>query len=131
MSFFKAIVAFVTLGMGLAASPVVAAMRSEDRWDSRHISQLPIEVRIKAEARIRACGGTPAASHDFARYLTRDGTQLIGLHYEHARCAGQPIFCNASGCLHQVYISTGGRFRLLQSSYVPELDLTEVRFTKP
>jgi hypothetical protein len=31
------------------------------------------------------------------------------------------------GCLHQVYISTGGRYRLLSSSHVPELDLTQVK----
>ncbi|MEW6449114.1 MAG: hypothetical protein AB1490_00560 [Pseudomonadota bacterium] len=132
MSSFKTFVAALALGAGLAsASAHGAAMRTEDQWDARHISQLPSEVRIMAEARIRACGGTPAASHSFTRYLTRGRVQLIGLHYEHARCGGQPVFCNASGCLHQIYVSTGGRFRLLQSLYVPELDLTEVRFTKP
>lgn len=126
MSFSKTVLAAVALVTLLAAIPVLGAMRSKDRWDPRHISQLPSEVRLMAEARIRACGGTPAASHDFTRYLTRGHVQLIGLHYEHARCGGRSVFCNTSGCLHQVYISTGGRFRLLQSLYVAELDLTDV-----
>lgn len=129
MSSSRTFVAALALSAGLASAH--GAMRTEDQWDPRHVSQLPNEVRIVAEARLRACAGKPAASHGFTRYFTRGHVQLIGLHYEHARCGGQPVFCNPNGCLHQVYISTGGRFRLLQSSYVPEIDLTEVRFTKP
>jgi hypothetical protein len=34
--------------------------------------------------------------------------------------------CTAAGCLHQIYVSTDGKYRFWRSSYVPELDATQV-----
>jgi hypothetical protein len=40
----------------------------------------------------------------------------------HFRCGDRGALCTQAGCLHQVYISTGGRYRLLRSYYAPEGD---------
>jgi hypothetical protein len=84
----------------------------EDRWNPEHIGQLPSEVR---DAVLRLCGHSPLAEHNFATYL--QNSRLIKLHFEHLRCDAHPPFCNQSGCLHQEYILTGGRYRLLRSFY--------------
>jgi len=99
----------------------------EDRWNPQHIGGLPAEVREAIAPYARVCGAPLAAEHSFARYFQRGSAKLIGLHFEHVRCSNRAAVCTAAGCLHQVYISTGGRYRLLRSSYVPELDLTEVK----
>jgi len=97
----------------LCYSPVHARGRgSESPWNAEHISQLPSEVR---EAVMRLCGHIPVAEHYFATYF--QNARLIKLHFEHFRCAGHPLFCNQSGCLHQEYILKDGRYRLLKSFY--------------
>ena len=88
-------------------------MRSEDRYDPQHIEGLPPEVR---QAILRSCSA-PQALHDFAGYT--DQLQKVVLHFEHLYC-GAVTFCGPSGCLHQTYISSGGRYRLLKSHYAPE-----------
>jgi hypothetical protein len=99
----------------------------EDRWNPQHIGGLPLEIRNAIAPYARVCGGSLAAEHSFVRYFQSGTAKLIGLHFEHLRCANRAALCTAAGCLHQVYISTGGRYRLLRSLYVPELDLTEVK----
>jgi hypothetical protein len=99
----------------------------EDRWNPQHIGGLPLEIRNAIAPYARVCGGSLAAEHSFVRYFQRGTAKLIGLHFEHLRCNNRAAVCTAAGCLHQVYISTGGRYRLLRSSYVPELDLTQVK----
>jgi hypothetical protein len=99
----------------------------EDRWNPQHIGGLPAEIRNAIAPYARACGTPLAAEHAFARYFQSGTAKLIGLHFEHLRCADRATVCKAAGCLHQVYISTGGRYRLLRSSYVPELDLTGIK----
>lgn len=49
-------------------------MPSEDRWDPRHITTLPPEIRATLPAYAWACGSPLAAGHLFARYLTRGKT---------------------------------------------------------
>jgi hypothetical protein len=94
----------------------------EDRWNPQHIAGLPVEIGNAIAPYVRVCGGSLAAEHSFVRYFQSGTAKLIGLHFEHLRCANRAALCTAAGCLHQVYISTGGRYRLLRSSYVPELD---------
>jgi hypothetical protein len=112
---------------GLVCAQAKSALPSEDRWNPQHISGLPAEIRSAIAPFARACGGRPAAEHSFATYFQRGTAKLIGLHFEHLRCPNRAAVCSAAGCLHQVYISTGGRYRLLSSSHVPELDLTQVK----
>jgi len=99
----------------------------EDRWNPQHIASLPAEIRNAIAPYARVCGGPLAAEHSFVRYFQSGNAKLIGLHFEHLRCGDRAAVCKAAGCLHQVYISTGGKYRLLRSSYVPELDLTQVK----
>jgi len=100
---------------------------AHDPWSPQHIDSLPAEIRNAIAPFARACGGRLAAEHSFATYFQRGAAKLIALHFEHLSCPNRAAICKAPGCLHQVYISTGGRYRLLRSSYVLELDLTQVK----
>ena len=102
----------VALLSGGYASAKGGSMRSEDRYNPQHIESLPAEVR---GAVMRRCG-TPKALHEFAAYSDHE---RIVLHYEHFYCEGRDVFCNASGCLHQVCVRSGGHYRLLRSYYAP------------
>ena len=105
-----------------------SSMPADDRWNAQHMDALPPEVRNALASYTRMCGGPLAAEHSFARYLQNGTVKLIGLHFENARCGNRASICKTSGCLHQVYISRGGGpYRLLTSTYVPELDLTQIK----
>jgi hypothetical protein len=86
---------------------------SEDRYNPQHIDSLPPEIRT---AIYHKCS-TPRALHPFAVYSKN--LQRIVLHFEHFYCDERDTFCNSSGCLHQVYVSKGNRYRLLRSYYAP------------
>jgi hypothetical protein len=105
-----------------------SSMPADDRWNAQHIGALPPEVRDAIASYTRICGGPLAAEHSFARYFQNGTVKLIGLHFENVRCGNRASICKASGCLHQVYISRGGgAYRLLTNSFVPELDLTQIK----
>ena len=104
-----AVVAVLLIGGSALAR---GTYRSEDRYNPQHIQQLPPEVRALIA---RQCD-VPRALHDFAAYFDHD---RVVLHYEHFYCQGRDVFCNASGCLHQVYILSGGHYRLQRSYYAP------------
>ena len=77
----------------------------------QHIKGLPAEVR---NALAHMCRGAQA-QHQFAAYS--QNSQVLVLHFEHFRCGNGRATCTQAGCLHQVYVSTGGRYRLLRSYY--------------
>ena len=105
-----------------------SSMPADDRWNAQHIDALPPEIRNAIASYTRMCGGPLAAEHSFARYLQSGTVKLIGLHFENVRCGNRASICKASGCLDQVYISRGGgAYRLLTSSFVPELELTQIK----
>lgn len=120
-------VVLVVAGGFISAKALSSGARPEDPWNLQHISGLPVEIRNAIARYARVCGGPLAAEHSFASYFQSGTAKLIGLHFEHLRCGNKAAVCKAAGCLHQVYISTGGKYRLLKSSYVPELDLTQVK----
>jgi hypothetical protein len=91
-------------------------LHAEDPWNPQHIDGLPAEVR---SALARMCGGS-RAQHPFAGYY--QNSRVLVLHFEHFRCGDGHALCTQAGCLHQVYTSTGGRYRLLRSYYAPEGD---------
>jgi hypothetical protein len=93
-----------------------AGFHGEDPWNPQHIGGLPAEVRT---ALARMCGGS-RAQHQFASYF--QNSRLLVLHFEHFRCGDRRALCTQAGCLHQVYVSTGGRYRLLRTYYAPEGD---------
>ena len=82
----------------------------------QHISGLPAEVR---NALAHMCGDSQA-EHQFARYS--QNLRILVLHFEHFRCGDARAICTQAGCPHQVYSSTGGRYRLLRSYYAPDGD---------
>ena len=109
----SAIAATIVL-FGFADRPAFARgsqVGHDDPWNSEHIQGLPPEVR---NAVIHMCGD-PRAGHYFATYF--DSSHVIKLHFEHLHCDGQARFCRGGDCLHQEYISTGGRYRLIRSYY--------------
>lgn len=81
-------------------------------WNSEHFDHLPPEVR---NAVIRICGHPPSAGHYFATYF--DNSRLIKLHFEHLHCDEKVTFCRGASCLHEVYVSVGGHYRLVKSYY--------------
>src|SRR5262249_27666858 len=123
--------ALVALCVVQGAVTMVAARSggpaTEDRWNPRHVNDLPPEVRGGVIAHAAGCDRPLAAEHGFVLYFNSGGTKLIGVHFEHLRCGNRNAICTAAGCLHQVYVSAGGTYRLLQSAHVPELDLTHIR----
>ena len=80
-------------------------------WNPGHIRGLPAEVR---NALAHMCGD-PQAEHQFASYSR--GSRVLVLHFEHFRCGDRGARCTQAGCLHQVYTSADGRYRLLRSYY--------------
>jgi hypothetical protein len=93
-----------------------SSMTAEVRWNAQHISQLPSEIR---DAITRLCNQPSRAEHYFASYF--QNSRLIKLHFEHFRC-GDRTLCTQSGCLHQVYVLTGGHYRLLKTYHGPGND---------
>lgn len=89
------------------------SFRSEDRYNPQHIGGLPSEI---CDAIYHMCN-TPKALHTFASYS--DNSRRIVLHFEHFVCDGDGTYCLRSGCLHQVYVSGGGHYRLVRSYYAP------------
>ena len=85
-------------------------------WNPQHISGLPAEVR---NALAHMCRDSKA-EHQFASYS--QGSRILVLHFEHFRCGAGRTLCTQAGCLHQVYTSTGGHYRLLRRYYAPEGD---------
>jgi hypothetical protein len=92
-------------------------MAVEDRWNPHHLSDLPPEIQ---KAVSRMCRQSPKAEHYFAGHF--ENSRRIVLHFEHLNCDGRSTLCNQSGCLHQVYVSTRGAYRLLRSYYGPSDD---------
>jgi hypothetical protein len=90
--------------------------RTEDRYNPQHIDNLPLEIRNSI---LHRCS-MPKALHPFASYF--DSSQRIVLHFEHFVCDGDGTYCTPSGCLHQVWVSSGGHYRLVRSYYAPAGD---------
>jgi hypothetical protein len=87
--------------------------RNEDYYDPEHLNRLPPEIR---DTVVRQCS-TARAMHPFAQY--KDNLQTLVLHYEHFYCNTGGAFCGPAGCLHQVYVSSHGHYKLLRSYYAP------------
>jgi hypothetical protein len=118
----------LTLTM-ISFSPLAAARGAISRTDvasTRHIEELPPEIRNALRRWASACGTPLTAKRLFAHYLGDKtvGYWLISLHFHELGCANRPALCTSLGCLHQVYISSGGTYRLVFSANVPELTLS-------
>lgn len=98
-------------------------LSSEDRWAPAHIDLLPQEIRQTFGRLRQACGWPPAAEHYFALYLSGRRHQFVALHFEHFRCSNHAAICKQTACLHQVFVSAGGRYRLAWSGQVRDLEM--------
>jgi hypothetical protein len=129
MSFRLAVTAFAIVSLlglaGVLPASARGSMPSEDPWNPAHIEGLPGEVRASIERSTSACGAPVAALHLFSRYIQDrvTGDRFIALHFEEVHCANRAAICTTAGCLHQVYVSKGGPYRLILSVYAPEIEL--------
>jgi hypothetical protein len=114
--------ALIAIGLLATASLALPAFARgglhllDPAWNPQHISGLPAEVRNALAHRCR----DSKSEHQFARYS--QNLRILVLHFEHFRCGDRGPLCTQAGCVHQVYISTGGRYRLLRSYYAPGSD---------
>jgi len=97
-------------------------------WNPAHIELLPPEVQAEIAQAARACNAPIAAQHLFSRYMRdfRTGDEFLALHYEETNCTNSPAICNAEGCLHQIFVSHGGRYRLINSIFAEEMEFRRV-----
>ena len=98
---------------------------SEDPLNPAHIETLPREVRANIGRAARACGAGFGARHAFSRSIQDrvTGAQFISIHFDETHCDNRAALCTAAGCLHQVYVSKGGPYRLILNVYAPEVTL--------
>ena len=121
------IAAMLTLAMIWLSPPAVArgGISHPDVASTRHIEELPSEIRSALGRWQSLCGVPLAARHSFAHYLgdRAIGYRLISLHFHELSCDNKAALCTDRGCLHQVYISTDDVYRLAFSANVPEITL--------
>ncbi len=97
--------------------------RSEEIYAPAHIETLPLDIRRNLAKLEHACGSA-RAEHYFSVYLSPNGSphSFVSLHFEHFRCDDPTAICTSAGCLHQVYVSAGERYRLVFEERVEELE---------
>jgi hypothetical protein len=127
----RTFVMMALLALGSIPAQARGPIGPGDRWSAGQFEGLPAEVRRPVAARASPCGGNLAAEQSFAHYFQRGKAKLIGLNFERLRCSNRQAICTPAGCLQQVYISTGGPYRLLQSSYGAEQDLARLTTHDP
>jgi hypothetical protein len=106
----QAITVGLFLSFGMTSASARAAGTAHDRWSAAHIDQLPPDIRGDIN---RTCGASKRAEHEFATFM--ESGRLITLHFEHLRCGAPVTACSQKGCLRQVYVAAGGRYRLVRS----------------
>jgi hypothetical protein len=118
MTIVRCFAAFLAILLTCGQLLARGSWHSEDRYNPQHISSLPPEVRNFI---VHRCS-EPKALHSFAQYF--DDLKGVVLHFEHFLCDGDgDTYCTVSSeCLHQVWVSIGGHFRLVRSYYAPAGD---------
>jgi hypothetical protein len=116
MTAARRVIAGVIVLIVIGVSPVATGRggmgNSDHPWNPEHISRLPKEV---TRTLARLCISPPNAGHYFATYF--ENSRLISLHYEHVHCQTRQPLCTQAGCLHELYVLDGIRYRLLRSFY--------------
>ncbi|MBN8904543.1 MAG: hypothetical protein J0H57_26290, partial [Rhodospirillales bacterium] len=108
----------------LASSPA-----QENRSSRTYVQNLPAEVRASLRKYTKACGDELTAASGFSRFIDVGRLRLIALHFHDLRCVGRDTFCDSGKCLHQVYMSHGGRYHLVMSVQANEITLTSLDTT--
>lgn len=96
---------------------------AQDRWKPAHLEHLPPGIRAILQKWETVCGGSIAASQQFALYLTIPGGELVALHYDDFRCGNQSAQCTAKGCLHEVYVASNGHYRRVLAVHARDIRL--------
>ena len=122
-SFVRAVAMIIIAFSGSIEPALSHSGFAKDPWNPAHLEILPSEIRARVRKLEAACGGPVAAAQQFALYLTIPGTQFVALHFDDFRCQNKSVLCNASGCLHEVYASSGGRYRRVLTVYARDIRL--------
>lgn len=96
-------------------------------WAAEHINALPPDMLRAAIGRARACGNAAAATHYFSTSITVRGRVFRSLHFEDFACDNRAAVCNASGCLHEIYLESHGHYRLVFGTFVRDLTMSSDR----
>lgn len=114
--------------VGLIASRTLCEARgsssSERPWAAEHVDNLPPDIRRGLAARGSAYGNSAAAGRYFSVSIDVRGLRFRSLHFEDFACDRRTAVCNAAGCLHEVYVESRGRQRLVFSVYARDLKMT-------
>lgn len=98
-----------------------------DIWNPAHLEMLPPEIRTDVQKRNAVCGGPVAAAQRFALYLSVPNARFVALHFDDFRCRNKTALCGAAGCLHEVYVSTKGRYRRVLAVHAYDIQLSSFR----
>ena len=117
----------VLFAVGLANGQCAArgSSSSERPWAAEHVDNLPPDIRRAVATREAACGNKAAAGHYFSVSIVAGGLRFRSLHFEDFACANRASICNAQGCLHEVYLESRGRNRLVFSVRASDLKMTD------
>jgi hypothetical protein len=114
--------------LALIASQMQCAARGSSSnkrpWAPEYIDSLPPDIRRGIVVREAACGNKAAAGHYFSVLIVASGLQFQSLHFEDFVCANRASVCNANGCLHEAYVESGGRHRLVFRARARDVRLT-------
>jgi hypothetical protein len=83
---------------------------AQDPWNPAHLEMLPPEIRTDVLKWNAVCGDSVAAAQRFALYLSVPNARFVALHFDDFRCRNRTALCGTAGCLHEVYVSTKGRY---------------------
>lgn len=98
---------------------------SENPLAAEHIEALPPQIQRKLSARARACGNKAAAAHYFSVTIGTKGQRFISLHFEDFVCQNRATVCQGDLCLHEVYLESRGRHRLVFSVHARDLKMVD------
>jgi hypothetical protein len=118
--------AVTAFALCLSAWPQSASPHSgiaQDPWNPAHLNNLPSEIRVEVKKWEAACGAPIAVAQRFALYLTVPRTQFVALHFDDFRCRNNKAVCNTSGCLHEVYAASRGRYRKVLTVHAEDVRL--------
>ena len=97
---------------------------AQDPWNPAHLEMLPPEIRTDVLKWNAVCGGSVAAAQRFALYLRVPNARFVALHFDDFRCRNKTVFCGTAGCLHEVYVSMGGRYRRVLAVHTDDIRLS-------
>jgi hypothetical protein len=127
---FALTVAIALLGLpGMVQPASPHSGLAENRWNPAHLQNLPPEIRASVQKWEASCGGSLAAAQQFALYLTVPGAQFVALHFDDFRCGNKSVHCDTTGCLHEVYVATHGRYRRTLAVHARDIRLIRNRDT--